>query len=126
MVPYIEKILNLKEGKNFDVIYNPEFIALGSVLKDMLNPEFILVGINNKKNAQIMRSIYKKFIGKEKISLYGKNYEVEHFTLKSKDSNLPDDKKLNFDVWFDKKTGLILKVKYSRMGDWEYRLKSYK
>ena len=66
LVPYIEKILNLKEGKNFDVIYNPEFIALGSVLKDMLNPELILVGINNKKNAQIMRNIYKKFIGKEK------------------------------------------------------------
>ena len=42
-----------------------------------------------------------------------------------KDSDLPDDKKLNFDIWLHKDTGLILKVKYSRMGDWEYRLKSY-
>jgi hypothetical protein len=65
------------------------------------------------------------FISKEKIKLYGKNYEADHFTLKSKDSSLPDDKKLNFDIWFDKSTGLILKVKYSRMGNWEYRLKSY-
>ncbi len=65
------------------------------------------------------------FIGKEKIKLYGKSYETEHFTLKSKNTNLSDDKKLNFDVWFDRRTGLILKVKYSRMGEWEYRLKSF-
>ena len=66
------------------------------------------------------------FVRKEKINLYGKSYEAEHFKLKSKDQNLPDDKKLNFDIWFDKNTGLILKVKYSRMGEWEYRLKSFK
>ena len=39
--------------------------------------------------------------------------------------NLPEDKQLNFDIWLDKKTGLILKVKYSKMGNWEYRLKNY-
>ena len=65
------------------------------------------------------------FIAKEKIELYGKSYETEHFKLKSKNSTLPDDKKLNFDIWFDKNTGLIVKVKYSRMGDWEYRLKEF-
>ena len=65
------------------------------------------------------------FIAKEKIELYGKNYETEHFKLKSKNQNLPDDKKLNFDIWLDKNTGLIIKVKYSRMGEWEYRLKSF-
>ena len=65
------------------------------------------------------------FIAKEKILLYGKSYETEHFKLKSKNQNLPDDKKLNFDIWFDKNTGLIIKVKYSRMGEWEYRLKSF-
>jgi len=65
------------------------------------------------------------FVAKEKIELYGKSYETDHFKLKSKDQNLSDDKKLNFDIWFDKNTGLIVKVKYSRMGEWEYRLKSY-
>jgi len=65
------------------------------------------------------------FIAKEKINLYGKSYKTEHFKLKSKNQNLPDDKKLNFDIWFDKNTGLIIKVKYSRMGEWEYRLKSF-
>ena len=65
------------------------------------------------------------FIAREKIKLYGKSYETEHFKLKSKNPKLPDDKRLNFDIWLDKSTGLILKVKYSRMGDWEYRLKSF-
>jgi hypothetical protein len=65
------------------------------------------------------------FVAEEKIELYGKSYIAEHFTLKSKDSNLPADKKLNFDIWLEKNTGLILKVKYTRMGDWEYRLKGF-
>jgi hypothetical protein len=65
------------------------------------------------------------FIGKEKIELYGKSYEVEHFKLTSKDMSLPKDKRLNFDIWFDKKNSLILKVSYSRLGNWEYKVKSF-
>ena len=65
------------------------------------------------------------FISKEKIELYGKTYEVEHFKLTSKDMSLPEDKRLNFDIWFDKKNALILKVAYSRMGKWVYRVKKF-
>jgi hypothetical protein len=65
------------------------------------------------------------FIGKEKIELYGKTYNVEHFKLTSKDMSIPKDKRLNFDIWFDKKNALILKVAYSRMGNWEYRVKKF-
>ena len=65
------------------------------------------------------------FVGTEKIEQYGKTHEVDHFKLNSKDMSLPKDKRLDFDIWLEKNTGLILKVKYSRMGDWEYRLKSF-
>ncbi|WP_415299781.1 DUF6134 family protein [Candidatus Pelagibacter sp. Uisw_134_02] len=65
------------------------------------------------------------FIGKEKIEVYGKNYEVDHFKLTSKDMSLPKDKRLNFDIWFDKKNSLILKVAYSHLGNWEYKVKNY-
>ena len=65
------------------------------------------------------------FVGKEKLDLYGKSYDVEHFKLKSKDMSIPKDKRLNFDIWFDKKSALILKVTYSRLGNWEYRVKNY-
>ena len=65
------------------------------------------------------------FIGKEKIELYEKTYDVEHFKLTSKDMSIPKDKRLNFDIWFDKKNALILKVAYSNMGNWEYRVKNF-
>ena len=65
------------------------------------------------------------FIGREKIELYGKTYDVEHFKLTSKDMSIPKDKRLNFDIWFDKKNALILKVAYSHMGNWEYRVKKF-
>ena len=65
------------------------------------------------------------FVSKEKIIQYGETYNVEHFTLKSKDMSLPKDKRLNFDIWYDKKNSIIRRVSYSRMGNWEYRLKNF-
>jgi len=65
------------------------------------------------------------FIAKEKIEIYGKTYEVDHFKLTSKDMSLPKNKRLNFDIWFDKKNSLILKVTYSRLGNWEYKVKKF-
>ena len=64
------------------------------------------------------------FVGKEKIEQYGKIYEVDHFKLNSKDMSLPKDKRLDFDIWYDKKNSMIVRVSYSRMGNWEYRLKN--
>ena len=65
------------------------------------------------------------FVGKEKIKQYGKVYNVNRFTLKSKDMTLPKDKRLDFNIWFEKETAQIIRVSYSRMGNWEYRLKSF-
>lgn len=65
------------------------------------------------------------FLGKETIILYGKSYEVEHFKLQSKDMNIPEDKRLDFDIWYDKENSIIRKVTYSRMGEWEYRVKEF-
>ena len=65
------------------------------------------------------------FIGKEKINQYGNTYEVDHFKLISKDMSMPKDKRLDFDIWFDKKNSMIIRVSYSRMGNWEYRLKNF-
>ncbi len=64
-------------------------------------------------------------INEETINLYSKNYLTTHYKLKSKDENISNNKKLDFDIWVDKKNNLILKVVYKRMGDWEYRVKSF-
>ena len=65
------------------------------------------------------------FVGKEKIEQYGQTYEVDHFKLNSKDMSQPKDKRLDFDIWYDTKNSIIVRVSYSRMGNWEYRLKSF-
>ena len=65
------------------------------------------------------------FVGREKIEQNGQTYEVDHFKLRSKDMNLPKDKRLDFNIWYDQKSSMILKVTYSRMGSWEYRLKNF-
>ena len=66
------------------------------------------------------------FVGREKIEQYGKTFEVDHFKLNSKDMSIPKDKRLDFNIWLDKKSSMIVRVSYSRMGNWEYRLKSFK
>jgi hypothetical protein len=125
-----EKFVNLKINTE-----NNKFIIKGSSYSGEASKDNIIGNWWNHKLLQaesqispVSGSIKEQvitFIAKEKIELYGKSYETEHFKLKSKNQSLPDDKKLNFDIWFDKNTGLIIKVKYSRMGVWEYRLKSF-
>ena len=120
--------LSLNEEKN-------RFIIKGSSFSGEANIKNVVGNWWNHKILQaesqispVSGSIKKQvvtFVTKEKIELYGKSYEAERFTLKSKNLDLPDDKKLNFDIWLEKNTGLILKVKYSIMGDLEYRLKSF-
>ena len=138
LISFKSKTKQNKKEKFVNLILNTEnnkFIIKGSSYSGEANIDNIIGNWWNHKLLQaesqispVSGSIKKQvitFISKEKIMLYGKSYEVEHFKLKSNDQNLPDDKKLNFDIWLEKNTGLILKVKYSRMGDWEYRLKSF-
>jgi len=47
--------------------YNPEFIALGSVVKDMLNPDFILIGSSDEKSALALTEIYQSVNGSDVI-----------------------------------------------------------
>ena len=83
---------------------------------------------SNKQISPLSGSIKEQivsFIGKEKIIIKNKEYLTEHFKLKSKNESLPEDKKFNFDVWYNPKNNLILKVSYSKMGNWEYRLNNF-
>ena len=64
-----------------------------------------------------------EFLKKEKITLYENEINVEKFRLKSTDESLPKDKRLDFEIWYDKKRAMIVKIRYKRLGTWEYRLK---
>tara|TARA_B100000945_G_C20414814_1_gene614605 strand:+ start:1111 stop:1791 length:681 start_codon:yes stop_codon:yes gene_type:complete len=67
-----------------------------------------------------------EFINEEEIVINNKNYLVERYKLKSKKDDLPKDKKLNFDIWYNPKNNIIMKIMYQRMGKWEYIVKDFK
>ena len=125
-----EKFVNLKlnEERNEFEIKGSSYSGKASTDNVVGNWWSHKVLQSNSQISPISGSIKEQvvtFIGKEKIELYGKSYDVEHFKLTSKDMSIPKDKRLNFDIWFDKKNALILKVAYSRMGNWEYRVKNF-
>ena len=125
-----EKFVNLKlnEQKNKFEIKGSSYSGKASIDNVIGNWWSHKILQTNSQISPISGSIKEQvvtFIRKEKIELYGKTHEVEHFKLTSKDMSIPKDKRLNFDIWFDKKSALILKVSYSRMGNWEYRVKNY-
>ena len=125
-----EKFVNLtlnKETKKFDIV-GSSFSGEAPLENTIGNWWSHKILQANSQISPISGSIKEQivtFIRKEKITIYGKEYETDHFKLTSKDMTLPDDKRLNFDIWLDKKTSLIVKVTYERMGNWEYRIKNY-
>ena len=52
-------------------------------------------------------------------------YSYDYHVAGKRDVSFLDDKKLDFDIWLNPKEGIIFKVKYNRLGSWEYRLKNY-
>lgn len=48
-----------KRNIDFDVVSNPEFLREGSAIQDFLEPDRIVVGVDNKRAEKIMREIYK-------------------------------------------------------------------
>lgn len=56
--PLLEKTSRKTCGIDFGLVYNPEFIALGSVIKDFHHPDMILIGASDKKSSKIIESIY--------------------------------------------------------------------
>ncbi len=119
-------IYNKKKDK-FDIegsSYNGE-ASTNNVIGNWWNHEILQT---NSQISPISGSIKEQvvtFVGNQKIEQYGKLHEVEQFTLRSKDMKLPKDKRLNFNIWYDKKNSIILRISYSRMGNWEYRLKNF-
>ena len=58
MLPALERHSGKKCGRDFGLCYNPEFIALGSVIRDMLNPDMILIGESDERSGALLEEFY--------------------------------------------------------------------
>lgn len=54
------KILNLNKKNN--LVYNPEWIAQGSIINDFKNPDSVIIGTENKSHFNLISSIYKAMV----------------------------------------------------------------
>ena len=136
LIKFLSNTNQNKKIKNTKIIFNKErdeLIISGSE-NQLVSPKEFLVGTwwNHEiiqAKAQISavsgRIIEQKvtFLGKEKLNLYGKNYNALRFNLLSTDKNLPLKKKLDIDVWYEEETKVWLKASFVKNGNWEYRLK---
>jgi len=63
------------------------------------------------------------FLSKEILKINNGNYNASKFKIVMK-KNVNDKKREEFNVWLDDKSKIILKVSYSKFGDWEYIIKN--
>ena len=71
VIKNILKSKNLEKDKTsnltFDVLSNPEFLSEGTAIKDLENPDRVLIGGNNKKAILALNAIYLNWIPQKKI-----------------------------------------------------------
>ena len=65
------------------------------------------------------------FLGKEQVTIGDKKFNALKFNFKSSDESLPDNKKLNTDIWYEENSYLWLKAAFNKKGYWEYRIKTF-
>ncbi|MBI2813936.1 MAG: UDP-glucose/GDP-mannose dehydrogenase family protein [Opitutae bacterium] len=60
LLPILEQESGKKCGPDFGLCYNPEFIALGSVIRDFLNPDFYLLGEFDRRSGDLLEEVHHR------------------------------------------------------------------
>ena len=120
--------LKLSEDKNQYLINGSSYkgkASLDNVIGNWWNYKILQTDTQISPLSGSVKKQEVKYIGDELIKILDRKINTKKFSLKSKNQTLPDDKRLDFIIWIDPNTKLILKVTYERMGRWEYKLKNY-
>ena len=119
--------LNYDKKKNKFIINGSSYVGeanLDNVIGNWWNSKILEAKTQISPLSGSIKKQTIKLTNKDEIEYNGKRIKLFQFKLKSTE-DLPDDKKLDFNIWLDPNKGIIYKVKYNRLGSWEYRLKNY-
>ena len=119
--------LNYDKKKNKFIINGSSYVGeanLDNVIGNWWNSKILEAKTQISPLSGSIKKQTTKLTNKDEIEFNGKRIKLFQFKLKSTE-DLPDDKKLDFNIWLDPNKGIIYKVKYNRLGSWEYRLKNY-
>jgi UDPglucose 6-dehydrogenase len=56
--PALERASGRRVGANLGLCYSPEFIALGNVIRDMLEPDMVLIGESDSRAGDVVERLY--------------------------------------------------------------------
>jgi len=62
LTPVLEQSSGKTCGADFGLCYSPEFVALGSVIRDFLNPDFLLVGQFDQRSGEHLNQCYNEIM----------------------------------------------------------------
>jgi UDPglucose 6-dehydrogenase len=62
LLPVLEDESGKRCGEGFGLCYSPEFIALGSVIRDFLNPDFSLIGESDSRAGSLLEECYRAIL----------------------------------------------------------------
>lgn len=61
IIPMLEKEIGGKCGQAFSFCYNPEFIALGNVVRGLMSPDMVLIGESDPRAGDLLEGLYRKY-----------------------------------------------------------------
>lgn len=93
MQEIVEEISGKTCGEDFGLAFNPDFIALGTVVHNFLNPDVIIIGESDPKTGQMIQRIHKTVIDNN-APIYRMSYHNAELTKISINSFLT--MKVNF------------------------------
>jgi UDPglucose 6-dehydrogenase len=62
LLPILEGSSGKRCGEDFGFCYSPEFVALGSVIRDFLSPDFLLIGEHDRRSGDHLEEHYREIV----------------------------------------------------------------
>ena len=112
-----EKVYNVN-GSSFNGIAPSDAVIGNWWNHNILSSKIIISPISGS-----LRFKEVHFLSKEILKIKNNIYETSRFKIVLK-KNIADEKEEEFNVWLDNKSNIILKVSYSKFGNWEYIVKT--